>query len=98
MNQITGNISAPNDNLQAVISVGGVYVNDYVLQVEDIEGGHRLVITRGNEVQTIDFVTSPVAPAPEPLGYVMLTDEATGERRKLRLYNGELRLGEVIVE
>lgn len=109
MNQITGNISVPSEDngiqgevvtptgggaLQGVMSQGGVYVNDYVLRVEDFEGGQRIVITRGSEVQIVEFVNK----TPESLGYVIMIDEATGERRKLRLYNGELRMGEVIAE
>ena len=37
-------------------SAGPVIMNDYLLQATDIEGGHRLIITRGAEVQEIDIM------------------------------------------
>lgn len=38
------------------IGAGKAILNDYTLGVEDIDGGHRLTITRGSEVQTIDIM------------------------------------------
>lgn len=38
------------------IGAGKAILNDYTLGVEDIVGGHRLTITRGSEVQTMDVL------------------------------------------
>lgn len=38
------------------IGAGKAILNDYTLGVEDIDGGHRLTITRGSEVQTMDIM------------------------------------------
>ena len=38
------------------IGAGKAILNDYTLGVEDIDGGHRLTITRGSEVQTMDVL------------------------------------------
>lgn len=38
------------------IGAGKAILNDYTLGVEDIDGGHRLTITRGSEVQTLDLM------------------------------------------
>lgn len=38
------------------IGAGKAILNDYTLGVEDIDGGHRLTITRGSELQTMDVM------------------------------------------
>ena len=38
------------------IGAGKAILNDYTLGVEDIDGGHRLTVTRGSEVQTMDVL------------------------------------------
>ena len=38
------------------IGVGGLILNDYTLKISEIEGGHRLTVTRGSEVQTLDVM------------------------------------------
>lgn len=38
------------------IGAGKAILNDYTLGVEDIDGGHRLTITRGSEVQAMDIM------------------------------------------
>ena len=38
------------------IGAGKAILNDYTLGVEDIDGGHRLTITRGSEAQTMDVM------------------------------------------
>lgn len=55
-NNITGTVSAGEKRVEAALSPGGVVLNDYVLKVEDITGGHRLRIARGTEVQTLDIM------------------------------------------
>ena len=42
--------------LSARVNAGSLILNDYLLEVSDIPGGHRLTITRGSEVQTMDVM------------------------------------------
>lgn len=42
--------------LTGLIGPGAVIVNDYVLAISEIEGGHRLTVSRGNDVQTMDIM------------------------------------------
>ena len=42
--------------LSGTISTGSVIVNDYTITMQGIDGGHRLTITRGSEVQTLDIM------------------------------------------
>lgn len=49
--------------LSGDIGAGSVVINDYQIQADSIDGGHRLTITRGSEVQTIDLMDgAPGAP------------------------------------
>lgn len=41
--------------LSAQLGAGAAVVNDYLIQTEEIEDGHRLTITRGSEVQSFDL-------------------------------------------
>lgn len=43
-------------SLFAILSTGSVIVNDYLIKTDPIDGGHRLTITRGSEVQTMDIM------------------------------------------
>lgn len=43
-------------SLFAILSTGSVVVNDYLIKTDPIDGGHRLTITRGSEVQTMDIM------------------------------------------
>ena len=43
-------------SLTGALSAGSVVVNDYMLSMSEIDGGHRLTITRGSEVQTMDIM------------------------------------------
>lgn len=58
--------------LHGLIGPGAIILNDYVLTVSDIDGGHRLTIARGNDVQTLDVLDGAVGPAGEagPVGPV----------------------------
>lgn len=38
------------------IGAGSLILNDYKLTITDIEGGHRLSVERGGEVQTMDVM------------------------------------------
>lgn len=52
---IGGRISAAK-TITGYFGAGKAILNDYVLSVEKIDGGHRLTITRGSEVQTMDVL------------------------------------------
>ena len=61
--------------LSAQLGAGAAVVNDYQIQADAIDGGHRLTITRGSEVQTMDLMdgatgapgdTGPAGPQGEP--------------------------------
>lgn len=56
--------------LSAQLGAGAAVVNDYLIQTEEIEDGHRLTITRGSEVHTMDLMDgAPGAPGePGPAG------------------------------
>ena len=43
-------------SLSGALSTGSVIVNDYTITMQGIDGGHRLTITRGSEVQTMDVL------------------------------------------
>ena len=51
--------------LSGGIGAGSVVVNDYQIQSHAIDGGHRMTITRGSEVQTMDLMDgAPGEPGP----------------------------------
>lgn len=52
--QLQGTLGAAS--LSGALSAGSVVVNDYMLSMSEIDGGHRLTITRGSEVQTLDIM------------------------------------------
>lgn len=52
--QLQGTLGAAS--LSGALSAGSVVVNDYMLSMSEIDGGHRLTITRGSEVQTMDIM------------------------------------------
>ena len=45
-----------SSSLSGKLSGSSVVVNDYVLRLYEIEGGHRLVVTKGSEEQSIDIM------------------------------------------
>lgn len=53
----------------ATIGAGALIVNDYRITTEAIDGGHRITVMRGSEVQTMDVLdgaTGPIGPQGEP--------------------------------
>ena len=58
--------------LHGLIGPGAIILNDYVLTVSEIDGGHRLTVARGNDVQMLDVMDGPVGPTGEagPVGPV----------------------------
>lgn len=71
--QLQGTLGAAS--LSGALSAGSVVINDYVIKIESIEGGHRLSVTRGSNVQMLDLLdgapgtqgeTGPQGPRGEP--------------------------------
>lgn len=55
--RLIGTLGA-SGNLNGSLNAGSMILNDYTLTVTEIPGGSRLTITRGSEVQTMDFIGS----------------------------------------
>lgn len=52
--QLSGTLGAAS--LSGALSTGAVVLNDYAIAIAPIDGGHRLTVTRGSEVQTMDVL------------------------------------------
>lgn len=52
--------------LEATLGAGALIVNDYRITTEPIDGGHRLMVTRGSEVQTMDLLDGAQGAPGEP--------------------------------
>ena len=52
--QLSGALGAAS--LSGALSTGAVVLNDYAIAITPIDGGHRLTITRGSDVQTLDIM------------------------------------------
>ena len=74
--QLQGTLGAAS--LSGALSTGSLVINDYVIRTESIEGGHRLTITRGSEVQTLDLLDgAPGKPGKDaPQEAVLFTQQA----------------------
>lgn len=57
-------LSAVEGVINGKVSAGDMILNDYRLIIEDIQGGHRLTVTRGSEVQSIDIMDGETGFAP----------------------------------
>ena len=44
------------ESLSGALSAGALIVNDYRIATEPIDGGHRITVTRGSDVQTLDLM------------------------------------------
>ena len=42
--------------LEATLGAGALIVNDYRITTEPIDGGHRITVTRGSDVRTLDLM------------------------------------------
>lgn len=42
--------------LEATLGTGALIVNDYRITTEPIDGGHRVTVTRGSDVRTLDLM------------------------------------------
>lgn len=47
---------ASEEQISGIVTAGPIVLNDYVLTVVRIIGGHQLVIRRGTEIQTLDIM------------------------------------------
>jgi len=79
--------------VSGAVGVGALVLNDYALSIEEIENGHRLIVRRGTEVQTMDVMNGgPGADGPEgPPGVsptITITETAAGHRVTVTDVNG----------
>ena len=49
-------MAARTNKLKVLLSVGSATLGEYNLRTEPIDGGYRLTITRGSDVQTLDIM------------------------------------------
>ena len=73
--QLRGTLGAAS--LSGALSTGSVVVNDYAISIATIDGGYRLTITRGSEVQTMDIMDGVGIAGIEKTASVGLTDVYT---------------------
>ena len=65
------------NKLKVLLSVGSATLGEYNLRTEPIDGGYRLTITRGSEVQTLDIMDGVGIAGIEKTASVGLTDVYT---------------------
>ena len=68
---------ARTNKLKVLLSVGSATLGEYTLRTEPIDGGYRLTITRGSEVQTLDVMDGVGIAGIEKTASVGLTDVYT---------------------
>lgn len=68
---------ARTNKLKVLLSVGSATLGEYNLRTEPIDGGYRLTITRGSEVQTLDIMDGVGIAGIEKTASVGLTDVYT---------------------
>lgn len=68
---------ARTNKLKVLLSVGSATLGEYILRTEPIDGGYRLTITRGSEVQTLDIMDGVGIAGIEKTASVGLTDVYT---------------------
>ena len=68
---------ARTNKLKVLLSVGSATLGEYNLRTEPIEGGYRLTITRGSDVQTLDIMDGVGIAGIEKTASVGLTDVYT---------------------
>ena len=52
---VLGALSLGEGSLSGSLGSGRIVLNDYLLSLSEIPGGHRLTLSRGNETQTLDI-------------------------------------------
>lgn len=70
-------MAARTNKLKVLLSVGSATLGEYNLRTEPIDGGYRLTITRGSEVQTLDIMDGVGIAGIEKTASVGLTDVYT---------------------
>ena len=70
-------MAARTNKLKVLLSVGSATLGEYILRTEPIDGGYRLTITRGSEVQTLDIMDGVGIAGIEKTASVGLTDVYT---------------------
>ena len=70
-------MAARTNKLKVLLSVGSATLGEYNLRTEPIDGGYRLTITRGIEVQTLDIMDGVGIAGIEKTASVGLTDVYT---------------------
>ena len=70
-------MAARTNKLKVLLSVGSATLGEYNLRTEPIDGGYRLTITRGSEVQTLDVMDGVGIAGIEKTASVGLTDVYT---------------------
>ena len=73
--QLRGTLGAAS--LSGTLGVGSVVLGDYLLTTEIIDGGYRLTIARGDDVQTLDIMDGVGIAGIEKTASVGLTDVYT---------------------
>ena len=73
--QLRGTLGAAS--LSGTLGVGSVVLGDYLLTTEIVDGGYRLTITRGSDVQTLDIMDGVGIAGIEKTASVGLTDVYT---------------------
>ena len=68
---------ARTNKLKVLLSVGSATLGEYILRTEPIDGGYRLTITRGSDVQTLDIMDGVGIAGIEKTASVGLTDVYT---------------------
>ena len=67
-------MAARTNKLKVLLSVGSATLGEYNLRTEPIDGGYRLTITRGSDVQTLDIMDGVGIAGIEKTASVGLTD------------------------
>ena len=70
-------MAARTNKLKVLLSVGSATLGEYTLHTEPIDGGYRLTITRGSEVQTLDVMDGVGIVGIEKTASVGMTDVYT---------------------
>ena len=68
---------ARTNKLKVLLSVGSATLGEYILRTEPIDGGYRLTITRGSDVQTLDIMDGVGIAGIEKTASAGLTDVYT---------------------
>ena len=70
---LQGVVSTPAA-LEAVLNQGAMIVNDYVITIEAVDGGYKLIARRGSEEQSMVILNGVDAPVPD----IKITDVVHG--------------------